>query len=354
VQKEWQGLADELAKIEAKRPPALAVTQGVTDIGPEAPPTFVLHRGDWQRKKAQVEPGYPTIIDSKPATIPHHSSKTTGRRAALALWLTDKNNPLTARVMMNRLWQQHFGRGIVGTPGDFGAMGEKPSHPELLDWLAREFMENGWSLKAMHRLMVTSAAYRQGTEWRREAAKVDPDNRLLWRVNRRRLEGEALRDAMLAVSGQLNPQAGGPSIYPELPAEVEKPRGGWPVNKEVHQRNRRSIYVFVKRNMRFPFFAIMDAPDSNETCSRRHVTTSAPQALMLVNGKFTLDMAKALADRVMAEKDVGRKVDRIYRFALGRSPDGKEVALALAFLERADIVDLCHVVLNLNEFAYVD
>jgi hypothetical protein len=294
------------------------------------------------------------IIDSKPATILHHSSKTTGRRAALALWLTDKNNPLTARVMLNRLWQHHFGRGIVSTPGDFGAMGEKPSHPELLDWLAREFMENGWSLKAMHRLMVTSAAYRQGTEWRKEPAKVDPDNRLLWRMNRRRLEGEALRDAMLAVSGQLNPQAGGPSIYPELPAEVEKPRGGWPVNKEVHERNRRSIYVFVKRNMRFPFFAIMDAPDSNETCSRRHVTTSAPQALMLVNGKFTLDMAKALADRVMAGKDVGKKVDRIYRLALGRPPDAKETALALTFLERADIVDLCHVVLNLNELAYVD
>ncbi|HMF15767.1 MAG TPA: DUF1553 domain-containing protein, partial [Gemmataceae bacterium] len=252
VQKEWQGLAEQLSKIEAHKPPALAVTQGVTDIGPEAPPTFVLHRGDWQRKRAQVEPGYLSMIDSKPAKIPHVSSKTTGRRTALANWLTDKSNPLTSRVMMNRLWQHHFGKGIVGTPGDFGAMGEKPSHPELLDWLACEFVESGWSLKAVHRLMVTSAAYRQGTEWRKDAARVDPDNQLLWRMNRRRLEGETLRDAMLAVSGQLNLQAEGPSIYPELPAEIEKPRGGWPVNKEVYQRNRRSIYVFVKRNMRFP------------------------------------------------------------------------------------------------------
>jgi hypothetical protein len=356
VKKQWQSLADQLAKIEAQKPVALPVTQGVTDIGPEAPPTFVLHRGDWQRKRAQVEPGYLSIIDSKPATIPPISSKskTTGRRSALAHWLTDKNNPLTARVMMNRLWQHHFGKGIVGTPGDFGAMGEKPSHPELLDWLAREFVEKGWRLKAMHRLMVTSAAYRQGSEWRKEAAAVDPDNRLLWRMNRRRLEGEALRDAMLAVSGQLNLKAGGPSIYPELPAEVEKPRGGWPVNKDVHERYRRSIYVFVKRNMRFPFFAVFDAPDTNETCSRRHVSTGAPQALTLVNGKFTLHMAKALADRIKGEKDARKRVERIYRLALGRQPDGKETALAMAFLERADIVDFCHVVLNLNEFAYVD
>jgi len=356
VQKEWQGLADKLSKIEARKPPALAVTQAVTDIGPEAPPTFVLHRGDWQRKRTQVEPGYLSIIDSNPAAIPPVSSgsKTTGRRSVLARWLTDKCNPLTSRVMVNRLWQHHFGKGIVGTPGDFGAMGEKPSHPELLDWLACELVESGWSLKAVHRLMVTSAAYRQGTEWRKDAARVDPDNQLLWRMNRRRLEGETLRDAMLAVSGQLNLQAEGPSIYPELPAEIEKPRGGWPVNKEVYQRNRRSIYVFVKRNMRFPFFAIMDAPDSNETCSRRHVTTSAPQALMLVNGKFTLDMAKALAERAAGASDAKGTVDRIYRLALGRPPDAREVALALAFLENGNVVDLCHVVLNLNEFAYVD
>lgn len=356
VQKEWQGLAEQLARIEVTKPSTLPVTQGVTDIGPEAPPTFVLHRGDLQRKRGKVEPGYPSIIDSKPANIPPitSESRTTGRRAALARWLTDKNNPLTARVMVNRLWQHHFGKGIVGTPGDFGAMGEKPSHPELLDWLAREFADIGWSLKAMHRLMVTSATYRQATEWRKDAAKVDPDNRLLWRMNRRRLEGEALRDAMLAVGGQLNLQAGGPSIYPELPAELEKPRGGWPVNKEVRERNRRSIYVFVKRNMRFPFFAIMDAPDTNETCSRRHVSTSAPQALMLVNGKFTLDMAKMLAERVAGERDTGKTVDRVYRMALGRPPDAKELALALAFLQEATTVDLCHVVLNLNEFAYVD
>jgi len=205
----------------------------------------------------------------------------------------------------------------------------------------------------MHRLMVTSAAYRQTTEWRKEAAKVDPENRLLWRMNRRRLEGEALRDAMLAVSGQLNLKLGGPSIYPELPAELEKPRGGWPVNKDIRERNRRSIYVFVKRNMRFPFFAVFDAPDTNETCSRRHVSTTAPQALMLVNGKFTLDMAKALAERVRGESNAG-KVARIYRLALGRPADAKETALALAFLQRGDVVDLCHVVLNLNEFAYVD
>jgi hypothetical protein len=283
-------------------------------------------------------------------------AETTGRRATLARWLTNPDNPLTARVLVNRLWQHHFGRGIVGTPSDFGRMGDKPTHPELLDWLAGEFIASGWSMKAMHRLIVTSATYRQSAQCRAEAAKTDPENRLLWRMNRRRLEGETLRDAMLAVSGRLNLKPGGPSIFPELPAELAVARGGWPVTKDERERDRRSVYVFVKRNLRYPFFGEFDAPDTNESCARRHISTTAPQALMLLNGRFTNEMAQAFAVRLKRETGTQPKqiIERAYRLALGRPSDAKESRLATAFLDHAELTDFCHVLLNLNEFMYVE
>src|SRR5262249_15148538 len=196
--------------------------------GPVAPATFLLQRGEWRRKGEELTPGFLSIIDAKtsPLPVPASGATSTGRRTALARWLTNPEHPLTARVLVNRLWQQHFGRGIVGTPSDFGEQGEAPTHPELLDWLAREFIEGGWSLRAMHRLMVTSAVYRQSTQGHPATVKGDLDNKLLGHANRRRLEGEALRDAMLAASGELNLKAGGPSVFPELPAELNVPRGG--------------------------------------------------------------------------------------------------------------------------------
>jgi hypothetical protein len=304
----------------------------------------------------------------------------------LANWLTRPDQPLTARVMMNRLWQQHFGRGIVTTPGDFGVQGEPPTHPELLDWLACEFVARGWSLKTMHRLLVTSATYRQANRTHAAASRSDPENRLLWRANRHRLEGEALRDALLSVSGSLNPKAGGASVFPELPPELAVPRGGWPVSSDATERNRRSVYVFVKRNLRYPLFSAFDAPDSNETCSRRFVTTTAPQALMLFNSKFVLDQARAFAGRVLREagSQPEEMIDHAYRIALGRTPADDERESLLGFLTKqtetlrtrlgsakppplpagapadvdpaqaAAVVDLCHVILNLNEFLYVD
>ncbi len=367
VRKQWQELGKRMATFDALRPRPPEVTMGLTDVGPIAPPTHLLKRGNWRNKGPEVAPGFLTALDTAPAVIgaPKPGARTTGRRSALALWLTKPDNPLTARVLVNRLWQHHFGRGIVGTPSDFGAQGERPTHPELLDWLATEFVRCGWSLKAMHRLMVTSAAYRQASRHDERAARIDPGNRLLWRMSRRRLEGEALRDAMLAVSGQLNLKMGGPSIFPELPKELGVPRGGWPVTRDVNERNRRSVYVFVKRNLRYPLFGAFDAPDANETCARRHVSTNAPQALMLLNGELTQEIARGFAERVRAEAgdESSRVVDRAYRLALGRPPDAREASLSTAFLDRqaalprdpaGAMTDLCHVLLNINEFAYVD
>ena len=242
-------------------------------------------------------------------------------------------------MIVNRLWQHHFGRGIVATPSDFGTMGEAPSHPELLDWLATELVARGWSLKAMHRLMVTSATYRQSTRPRPAAQELDPENTLLWRQNRRRLDGEAIRDALLAVSGRLNPQMGGPCVFPELPAELTKlsSKGAiWPVSPRAEDRNRRSLYVFVRRNLRYPFFEAFDRPDTNASCPRRAVTTIAPQALTLLNGREAHDAARALAARVAREAgpEPDARIDRAYLLALGRRPDDQERTLARAVPRR--------------------
>jgi hypothetical protein len=253
--------------------------------------------------------------------------------------------------------------------------GEPPTHPELLDWLATEFVARGWSLKAMHRLMVTSASYRQVSVAKPQAA--DSDNRMLWRQNRRRLEGEALRDALLSVSGLLSRKAGGRSAYPELPAEL-KTTNGWRVSADPAERHRRSVYVYAKRNQRYPLFGAFDAPDANETCARRYTTTTAPQALMLLNDKVALEVARAFAARVLAEAgaDPARLIDRACRLALGRAPDAGEQMILRTFLDRetallkrrnppptpartdpalaAAVADLCHALLNLNEFLYID
>jgi hypothetical protein len=361
IKQEWQTLRKQMEQYASLKPRELPQAMAVVDVGPVAPATYLLKRGNWQNRGKELSPGFlsafPVSGEAQPLRPAGVAS--TGRRSALAAWLTRPDNPLTARVMVNRLWQHHMGRGIVATPNDFGAQGEPPTHPKLLDWLACEFVERGWSLKAMHRLIVTSATYRQASMPNPAAAKIDPENRWLWRMNRRRLEGETLRDAMLAVSGQLNRKAGGPSVLPELPPELGKVRG-WKVTSDPLERNRRSIYILVKRNLRYPLFAAFDAPDSTETCARRHVTTTAPQALILLNGTFTLDQARAFADRVEREagKAPDRIVDRAYRLALGRGPDETERQRALAFLTaengQATVVDFCHALMNLNEFLYVD
>jgi hypothetical protein len=373
ARQKWQDLNKQMAEMASDRPPAPPAAMVLTDVGPVAPPTYFLKRGDWRQPGREVHPGFLSALDRRSPALPptKPGATTTGRRAEAARWLTDPGNPLTARVMVNRLWQSHFGRGIVGTPSDFGIQGEPPTHPELLDWLAREFIGRGWSLKAMHRLMVTSTAYRQTSLGAptQNAYTIDPENRLLWRMSRRRIEGEALRDSMLAVAGLLNGKAGGPGVYPELPPELAVAKAAWPVPADAREGNRRSVYVFAKRNLRYPLFSTFDAPDGNETCARRFQTTTAPQALMLLNGKAALDIARAFAQRVLADagRDPAHVVERACRLALGRAPQSDERQTLLAFLDRESalgkgskdafasaVVDLCHALLNLNEFLYVD
>jgi hypothetical protein len=355
VKDQWTAMKKQMAGFDRDRPPQLPTVMACTDVGAVAPPTRLLHRGDWRKPEGVIKPGFLSAIDDREATNPVSTSGTTGRRTILADWIASPKNPLTARVLVNRIWQSHFGRGIAGTPSDLGAQGERPTHPELLDWLARAFVENGWSIKKLHREIVLSSAYRQSSLASAEATAADPENHLLSRMPRRRLEGEALRDALLSVSGRLNPSAGGPSVYPELPDEM-KAGAKWRVSASEAERNRRSVYVAVKRNLRYPLLAAFDAPDATETCGRRFVTTTAPQALMLLNDRLVQDLAKQFAARVMHEAgdDPDAIVTHAFRLALGRAPDETERAAMRRFLERGNIADLCHAIVNLNEFLFVD
>ena len=389
----WEGMAKRMAEFEKEKPADLPGVMAMTDLGPECPPTKLLKRGNWRNPGEDLTPGFLSAIDDRDAEVTPSKVGTSGRRSALAEWIASPQNPLTARVMVNRLWQHHFGRGIVGSPSDLGVTGDRPTHPELLDWLAGEFVNptipanrrrespgggpsdpatspnpathvagspTPWSLKHVHRLIVTSAAYRQGARGDAAGAKADPENALLWQFPRRRLDGETLRDAMLAAAGLLNPKAGGPGVFPELPTELKA--GNWKVSADAAERNRRSVYVFVKRNLRYPFFALFDSPDRTETCARRFTTTTAPQALTLLNDAIVIGYAKALAARV--EKDAGTDrdavIDRAFGLTLSRPPTTEERETARTFLadhkgSSADAVtDLCHALLNLNEFVYID
>ena len=375
-------LKAELEKFAEWHPGELPVGVAMVDANRTAPKTHVLSVGVYDAPLQEVEPGFLTILNPAPAKIePPRGQDSTGRRAALANWLADPQNPLPARVMVNRLWHHHFGRGIVATPSDFGAMGERPTHPQLLDWLASEFVRRGWSMKAMHRLMVTSNTYRQSSGYQETAAKVDLQNRLLGHFPRQRLEGEVIRDSGLAVAGLLNTRMGGPSVFPELPPGMET-RGGWKVSEDPAERDRRSVYIFVRRNTRYPMLESLDMPDTHESCGRRNLTTTAPQALTLLNSKLTLEWAQAFAARVIrtAGPAASQQVEAAYQLAYSRKPDAAEVQTALGFLDRqrhiiaarqgavlalptpvpelmdrpaaAALVDLCHMLMNSNEFVY--
>jgi hypothetical protein len=341
--------------------------------------TFVLRRGDYKDRGPRVAPRPPGVILASQkgpsftdaAIVP--TGDKTGRRSALARWLTRPDNPLTARVIVNRLWQHHFGRGIVATPSDFGARGEPPSHPELLDWLASELIAGGWRLKPIHRLMVTSASYRQSSRANRERAADDPENSLLSRMNRRRLDAEGVRDAMLLASGELNPKMGGPGILAPIEKEVEdlifteaEVVDLWPEDRNPAEHLRRSLYLFRKRNVRYPLFDSFDAPDTQTPCPTRETSTHALQALHLLNSEFAAGRARALARRVLNEGgDEGEAIRRIYRIVLAREPRAEEGERARAFLKRQSVridgpdrqaaawADLALAMLNSNEFLYV-
>jgi hypothetical protein len=358
LQEEWTSLRKAMESVSALPPPELPVAMSVRDLAEGVPE--VVMPGDARREA--IAPGFLSILDSR--TV----EGDTGRRTKLAEWIASAENPLTARVAVNRLWQHHFGVGIVASSGDFGRQGDAPTHPELLDWLADEFVHAAaWQAKPLHRLMLNSATYRQtsavgdGTrEVSTRAAEVDPDNKLLSRMRMRRVEAEIIRDSVLAVSGELNLAMGGPSGLPELPRELTE-RYGWTKSPKVEDRNRRAVYLFAKRNMRLPLFDAFDAPDTHETCCRRDETTTAPQALSLLNDDWMLGRADAMARRVrkLAGDEPTAQVETAWQIAFGREPTDETRQAATTFLtrsptEKAALRDYCHVLLNANAFVYVD
>jgi hypothetical protein len=311
----------------------------MTDDPQQRSPIHLLARGDYQNKGDRV--GMRPLGVLLPDGAPELLEETKSPRAELAKWVADPGNPLTARVMVNRIWHYHFGRGIVATPNDFGRMGVRPTHPELLDYLANEFVSSGFSVRHVHRLILNSSTYRQSSSPSSgaiAAAEKDPDNNLLWKFNRRRLDAEEIRDAMLAVSGSLNPKQGGPSVIvpidKELVNALYKP-SQWAVSRDPSEHSRRSVYLIAKRNLHLPFMEVFDAPDALVSCPRRESSTHAPQALELLNGDLANTQAEALARRLEAEAgaDPGKQVDLAYRLVAGRPPKPEEARQALAFLK---------------------
>jgi hypothetical protein len=392
-----KALADQIAAITAERPKAPALAHIVTDgdwratgpgtgdgtkgacpvceeeykganrfleLGPGkgsyvAPPSFFLVRGDPDRKAFPTTPGFLSVLTTgnPPTTLPPANGRTSGRRLALARWLTAGDNPLTARVMVNRIWHHHFGRGLVSTLDNFGKMGERPSNPELLDWLAVEFMNRGWSVKAMHRLIMTSDAYQMASEYQHAAsAAKDPDNLHLWRYRTFRLEGEIIRDAMMAVAGTLDRTMGGPPIFPHVEEELLKAldRGIWRNQEDGPKVWRRSVYIYAKRSLPFPMLHVFDLADMNVSYGARNVSTVPTQALTLMNNAFVQRQAGMLAERLRKEagSDVARQVERAYRLALTREPTAKERSMATNMVAASSLEDFTNVMLNLSEFLY--
>ncbi len=334
---------------------------GIIDVGREAPRTYIALRGNPEARGEEVKPGFLSALGGGEVPETPIEAKDTGRRKALALWIASDQNPMFARVMANRIWQFHFGSGLLATPSDFGTRAGKPSHPELLDWLATEFAAQHWSIKSMHKLIMMSDAYRRGSNSPEGARQKDPTNRLLSHFNRRRLEAEEIRDAVLEVSGSLNLKMGGAPVVPPLEKEelfgiIGKPENAWMVTPFPEEHARRSIYMLQRRTFQNPMFEAFDSPDGVLSCSRRNESTTAPQSLALLNSHFMLQQAQALASKAPS-------IDEAWRRVLNRDPSAAERAAAKEFLDRqtkhlgsesAAYGELARGLLNLNEFLYVD
>jgi hypothetical protein len=359
------------------------------DVGPDPRPTWLFRRADYYDREHPVGLGFVSILtrDQTPenywnrARANRATNASTYQRRALAEWMTDLEQgagALVARVIVNRVWQHHFGKALVATVGDFGVRSESPTHPELLEWLAHDFVQHGWRLKRLHRLILTSAVYQQASTGVAVAA-IDPDNRLLWKMNPQRLEGEILRDSMLAVSGTLNRDTFGPAFKPPIAAEAMLARNlkdPYPAKVEDSPAvRRRSVYMFHKRVVPYPLLQAFDKPDAQQSCGRRDSTTVAPQGLALLNDEFVRTLSLDFADRLLKEAGSERAhwIDRGFQLVLGRSPRETEQSAALAFLEvqikerqnrdqqvpaeevrRRALADLCQALFSLNEFLYID
>lgn len=339
-------------------------------------PSHVFRRGNPRDPGEEIAPGLPAILVESPPPPPTAAERTSGRRLALARWIASADNPLTARVIVNRIWQWHFGDGLVGSESDFGVMGQPPTHPELLDWLAARFVAGGWRLKPLHRLIVLSSAYQQAALDEPAAREADAEFDLLWCFPPRRLEAEVVRDTMLQAAGRLNLQRGGPSMYPEIAADVmagqSKPGDGWGTSTP-EQSARRSVYVFVKRTLLVPELEVLDLPSTEQCCEQRSVSTTAPQALTYFNGAFAQAQAAALAEQLEGEPGAtpGERIARAFTRVLCRPPRDEETAACAEFLAgeearqraagaddslaaRSALAAFVLVLFNSNEFVYLN
>ena len=368
--KEYTALRRQLFQLKNQKA-TFDATLCVTEAGPKAPETFVLMRGNAHNPGDRVEPGFLTVLGAPEPKIPSPApdAKTTGRRTILADWITAPENPLTSRVMANRLFQYHFGRGISRSPSNFGLQGDKPTHPEMLDWLASELVAQGWKLKPLHRLLMTSNAYRMSSKSHPDALAKDPTNDSLWRFDMRRLTAEEVRDSILAVTGSLNLAMYGPGVYPEIPKEVlagqSVPGQGWGKSSPEEQA-RRSIYVHVKRSLIMPLLEGFDVAETDRSSPVRFSTTQPTQALAMLNGDFLNTQAQAFADRVKREAgdDTSARIKMALRMVTGRDPSEAEVQKGLSLIDTLSKREgvgpegalrlFCLVALNLNEFLYLD
>ena len=402
-----QKAADDLKAMDAKiaeirgRKPAEDFISALTEPANKLPVTYLFHRGDPKQPKDPIKPGGLSVLGlaGQPVELPENDANlaSSGRRLAFARWLTSGTNPLVARVLVNRVWLHHFGRGIVGTPSDFGTMGERPSHPELLDWLASDFVEYGWRLKRLHKLIMTSTAYRQSSHRNQNGDDRDPENRLYWRKPVQRLDAEAIRDAILATSGVLNKAMYGPPVpvrpdmHGQIVVGIDKTEGDNKMPVDVSLKGeefRRGIYIQARRSRPLAMMHAFDAPVMEVNCERRQTSTVATQSLMLMNSQFILDQAARFAQRLQKENgdDRGKQIGRAWQLAFSRGPTESELADALEFLSRQvdhlqmatkaqeekgkkdektkpdpkptpelqALTNLCQALLNSNEFLYVD
>ena len=356
-----------LKKPEPPRDFALSVNNCIV----KPPSVHILRRGNPHSPAAEVLPGFPAIIGTPDPVIPAAApgAKTSGRRIVLARWIASKENPLTSRNIANRLWQFHFGRGIVRSANNFGHIGDRPSHPELLDWLATELTDGGWSLKRMHKLIMLSQTYQMSSSASAAGIKTDPNNELFWKYDMRRLSAEEVRDSILNLTGQLNLKQGGPSIHTEMPKEVlatsSQPHNAWG-KSPIEEQRRRSIYIRVRRSLPEPLLKVFDFADTDSSCDVRFVTTVPTQSLTLLNSKFLNDQADALAEKLVADApgNLRRQVQLAIARASNRPASEEEIADGLRMIgdlrgrlkleERAALSRFCLLVLNLNEFIYLD
>jgi len=390
----------KIAEIRGRKPREDFISV-LSEPADKIPVTYLFHRGDPKQPQDPVKPGWLSVLASagQSSDLPERnpSLASSGRRLAFAHWLTSGTNPLVARVLVNRVWMHHFGRGIVGTPSDFGAMGERPSHPELLDWLANDFVEHGWRLKRLHKLIMTSTAYRQSSRHDKLGDERDPDNRLYWRKPVQRLDAEVIRDSILGASGALNEEMYGPPVpvRPDVHGQIvvgeDKTQGDnkMPVDVPLNgEEFRRSIYIQVRRSRPLAVLHAFDAPVMEVNCERRQSSTVSTQSLMLMNSQFMLDQAARFAARLQKEagEDRTAQVARAWELAFSRRPTETESADALEFLsgqvehlksviekkdgkskkdekakpsaklspEQQALADLCQALLSANEFLYVD